>query len=210
MLGVLESVRAWQEASEHGWALDTDIALQGRNRLLHLSLVQSADRETRAELSAWEGRPVRWAGQLSAAGHDLLAYARTRPTPAPPAPEPGATPVDLLPSQMAALRVFVGLSDQLRVPVAQGLAERVRTAVHDRGAGRWRLMLTREQMESVAYGFWLHRLTGSAGEANRFNRDYSILYSPAAGTVADPARTSGPEVAQASPESAVTGAIYPG
>jgi hypothetical protein len=35
---------------------------------------------------------------------------------------------ELIPSQMAALRVFVGLDDQLRVPPADGLAEQVRTA----------------------------------------------------------------------------------
>ncbi|MFF3208383.1 DUF6417 family protein [Streptomyces sp. NPDC002962] len=193
-LGVLDSVRAQQAAAEHGWVLDADITPQERNVLLRLGLVETSDRETLAELSAWEGRPVRWAGQLSAAGHDLFAYARARPAPAPSAPEPGRTPVDLLPSQMAALRVFVSLADQLTTPLSEGLAERVRTAVHDRGAGRWRLMLTREQMESVAYGFWLHRLSGSAAEGNRFNRDYGLLHRPATDTGAGPARVSGTEV----------------
>lgn len=138
-LAMVESLRARQAASEHGWVLDTDITLQGRNLLLRLGLVTSADRETRAELSAWEGRPVRWAGQLSPAGHDLLAYARSRPAPTPAAAKRGTTPVDLLPSQMAALKVFVSLAGQLTTPPAEGLAERVRTAVHDRAAGRWRL-----------------------------------------------------------------------
>ncbi|MEH0450048.1 DUF6417 family protein [Streptomyces sp. B21-102] len=191
---MVESVRARQAASEHGWVLDTDITPQGRSLLLRLGLVTSADRKTRAELSAWEGRPVRWAGQLSPAGHDLLTYARSRPTPTPTTAEPGATPVDLLPSQMAALRVFVSLAGRLTTPLAEGLAERVRTAVHDRGAGRWRLTLTREQMESVAYGFWLHRLSGSAAEANRFNRDYGLLYPPAASDVAGPWRDFSTEV----------------
>ncbi|MEV0982331.1 hypothetical protein [Streptomyces sp. NPDC049915] len=58
-LGMVESARARQAASEHVSVLDTDITPQGRNLLLRLGLVKSADRETRAELSAWEGRPVR-------------------------------------------------------------------------------------------------------------------------------------------------------
>jgi hypothetical protein len=37
-------------------------------------------------------------------------------------------------------------------------------------------------MQSVAYGFWLHRLAGSAAEANRFDRDYGHLYQPATGS----------------------------
>ncbi|MEU1516187.1 DUF6417 family protein [Streptomyces sp. NPDC005811] len=86
--------------------------------------------------------------------------------------------MELLPSQMAALRVFVALAGQLRTPPAAGLADQVRTAVYDPGAGRWRLCLTRAQMESVVYGFWLHRLTGSALEANRFGRDYAVMHRP--------------------------------
>ncbi|MFF1545014.1 DUF6417 family protein [Streptomyces sp. NPDC058291] len=102
------------------------------------------------------------------------------------------------------------LKTSVTTPPAEGLAERVRTAVHDRGAGRWRLMLTQEQMESVAYGFWLHRLTGSAAEANRFHRDYGVLHSPAAGTAAGPARTSQTGVAPTSPSSSAAGAVSPG
>ncbi|MET9062847.1 DUF6417 family protein [Streptomyces antibioticus] len=70
---------------------------------------------------------------------------------------------------------------QLKSHPAEGLVERVRTVVHDRGAGRWRLYLTREQMVSVAYGLWLHRLAGSAAEANRFSRDCGLHYQPPAG-----------------------------
>ncbi|MGW0583735.1 DUF6417 family protein, partial [Streptomyces sp. NPDC002920] len=69
---------------------------------------------------------------------------------------------------------------QLKTPLAPGLAEQVRTAVHDRVAGRWRLYLTQEQMESVAYGFWLHKLAGSAREANHFSREYDLVHSPTA------------------------------
>ncbi|KND38764.1 hypothetical protein IQ64_38205 [Streptomyces stelliscabiei] len=140
-----------------------------------------AGREDRAELSAWEGTVVLWAARLSPAGHDLLLYARTRPRPGTAVDEPdaGRRLVKLLPSQMAALRLFLGLAGRLRVPVAAGLAEQARTARSDRGARRWLLYLTPEQMESVAYGFWLHRMTGSAMEANHFARDYGITHHPA-------------------------------
>ncbi|GAX58719.1 hypothetical protein SO3561_10294 [Streptomyces olivochromogenes] len=86
--------------------------------------------------------------------------------------------MELIPSQMAALRVFVGLAGRLRVPPADGLAEQVRTASCDHGIKRWRLYLTEEQIASVAYGFWLHRMTGSAAEANRFAREYGIAHTP--------------------------------
>ncbi|MFD4553499.1 DUF6417 family protein [Streptomyces sp. NPDC058469] len=38
-------------------------------------------------------------------------------------------------------------------------------------------------MTSAAYGFYLHRLGGSAAEANRFGREYGAIYrsSPTAG-----------------------------
>ncbi|WP_398871580.1 DUF6417 family protein [Streptomyces mirabilis] len=39
--------------------------------------------------------------------------------------------------------------------------------------------LTQKQMDSVAYGLWLHRMTGFAAEANRFAREYGVLHSPA-------------------------------
>ncbi|MFC4506082.1 MULTISPECIES: DUF6417 family protein [Streptomyces] len=180
ILDALQTVRACEERSEHGWVLDTVVEpLRPSVRMLaREGLVEGASRETRAELSAWEGRPVRSAVRVSSAGRDLLAYAQTRPDPAPSGPGPGERLVELLPSQMAALRVFVGLAGELASPPAPGLAERVRTAVHDRGAGRWRLHLTQEQMESVAYGFWLHQMTGSAGEANRFGRAYGVLHQP--------------------------------
>jgi hypothetical protein len=94
--------------------------------------------------------------------------------------------VELIPSQMTALRVFVGLGGRLRVPPADGLAEQVRTASCDHGIKRWRLYLTPEQMESVAYALWLHRMTGSAAEANRFAREYGIAHAPS------PAELDGP------------------
>ncbi|MDX2522277.1 DUF6417 family protein [Streptomyces stelliscabiei] len=110
-----------------------------------------------------------------------LLYAGSRPRPAGAVDEPdtGRRLVELLPSQMAALRLFLGLAGRLRVPVAAGLAEQARTARCDRSARRWLLYLTAEQMESVAYGFWLHRMTGSAMEANHFARNYGITHHPA-------------------------------
>ncbi|WP_331739956.1 DUF6417 family protein (plasmid) [Streptomyces sp. NBC_00015] len=179
-LEALRAVRAAAKEAEHGWVLDTAAPSPQRSAraLAGEGLVETADRETRAELSAWEGRPVRWAVRLSAIGHDLLAYAGVRPAPTPLGPGPGERLVELAPSQMTALRVFVGLAGELKSPPATGLAEQVRTAVYDRGARRWQLRLTQEQMESAAYGFWLHRLTGSAAEANRFGRDYGVRYAP--------------------------------
>ncbi|MGW2051998.1 DUF6417 family protein [Streptomyces sp. NPDC001858] len=180
ILDALEAVLACEEKLEHGWVLDTvaEPLLPSVRGLAERGLVERADRETRAELSAWEGGAVGWAVRLSAAGHDLLAYARNRPDPAASRLEPGQRLVELLPSQMAVLQVFVGTAGQLRTPPAPGLAQQVWAAVRD--GGRWRLYLTREQMESAAYGFWLHRLSGSASEANRFSREYAVTHRPSA------------------------------
>jgi hypothetical protein len=143
--------------------------------------VELACRVDRAELSVLEGRPVWWAARLTPYGHDTLTYGQSRPRAEPPPGEaaPDRQLVELIPSQMAALRVFVGLTGRLRVPPADGLAEQVRTASCDHGIKRWRLYLTSEQIGSVAYGLWLHRMTGSAAEANRFTREYGVVHSPA-------------------------------
>ncbi|MEU1447654.1 DUF6417 family protein [Streptomyces mirabilis] len=77
------------------------------------------------------------------------------------------------------------------MPPADGLAEQVRTASCDHGIKRWRLYLTPEQMESVAYGLWLHRMTGSAAEANRFAREYGVVHSPARASGEEPPATNG-------------------
>nr|WP_248002771.1 DUF6417 family protein [Streptomyces sp. RLB1-33] len=82
--------------------------------------------------------------------------------------------------------MFVGLTGRLRVPPADGLADQVRSASCDHGIKRWRLCLTREQMESVAYRLWLHRMTGSAAEANRFARECGVAHCPS------PAERDGP------------------
>ncbi|MFQ6143789.1 hypothetical protein ACLMNJ_12005 [Streptomyces seoulensis] len=51
---------------------------------------------------------------------------------------------------MDALRLYVGIGARLRVVPADGLAERVRTAVFDRAGNRWSLFLTAEPIDSVA------------------------------------------------------------
>ncbi|MEU4878325.1 DUF6417 family protein [Streptomyces sp. NPDC021608] len=188
---MLEVVADRQEAAGHGWALDGDLR-PVKQRVFNLAargLVELAGREDRAELSAWEGRAVRWAARPTPTGHDLLLYSRLRPQPAPDEPGPGLRRVELIPAQMTALRLFVSVADQLRVPPADGLAGRVRGARREPGTNRHVLYLSPEQMESVAYGFWLHRMSGSALEANRFARDYHVAHDPAPATEAVPART---------------------
>ncbi|MFE5141319.1 DUF6417 family protein [Streptomyces fagopyri] len=182
VLPVLEALCERGQAVGNGWTLDTEFLLlhqQQAGALAGQGLVELAGREDRAELSVLEGRPVRWAARLTSHGHDALTYGRLRPRAEPTPAESGAgRPVELIPSQMAALRVFIHLADRLRLPPAEGLAERVRTASCDHGIKRWRLYLTEEQTASVAYGFWLHRMTGSAAEANRFLREYGATYLP--------------------------------
>ncbi|MFD1277231.1 DUF6417 family protein [Streptomyces kaempferi] len=182
VLPVLEALCERGLAAGHGWTLDTEFLLphqQHAGALAGQGLVELAEREDRAELSVLEGLPVRWAARLTPHGHDTLTYGRRCPrAEATPAEAGAGRPVELIPSQMAALRVFVQLADRLRIPPADGLAEQVRTASCDHGIKRWRLHLTEEQIASVAYGFWLHRMTGSAAEANRFCREYDATYIP--------------------------------
>ncbi|MEU0821179.1 DUF6417 family protein [Streptomyces mirabilis] len=184
VLSVLEALWERGQVAGHGWTLDTELLpphQQQVNALENQGLVELACREDRAELSALEGRSVRWAARLTPYGHDTLAYGQSRPRakPSPGSAGPERQLVELIPSQMAALRVFVGLTGQLRVAPADGLAEQVRAASCDHGIKRWRLYLTQEQMGSVAYGLWLHRMTGSGAEANRFAREYGVEHSPA-------------------------------
>ncbi|MET8168898.1 DUF6417 family protein [Streptomyces sp. NPDC005329] len=174
----LEAVADRQLAADHGWALDLDLRPL-KQRVFNLAgrgLTELADREDRAALSAWEGRAVRWAARLTAPGHDLLLYNRLRPQPAAANPGPGLQRVELIASQMTVLRLFVSLAGRLRVPPADGLAERVRIAQRETAVNRHVLYLSQEQMESVAYAFWLHRMSGSALEANRFAREYGITH----------------------------------
>ncbi|MFF8029611.1 DUF6417 family protein [Streptomyces sp. NPDC007896] len=174
-LSVLEALCERGQAAGHGWTLDTELLPP------HQQHVNALENQGLVELAGREGRPVRWAARLTPYGHDTLTYGccRLRAEPPPGGEEADRQAGELIPSQMAALRVFVGLADQLRVPPADGLVEQVRTASCDHGIKRWRLYLTPEQMESVAYGLWLHRMTGSAAEANRFAREYGVVHSPA-------------------------------
>ncbi|MEV1080930.1 DUF6417 family protein [Streptomyces sp. NPDC050211] len=183
-LTVLEALHEREHASEHGWVLDNDVRgsfQQGVESAVREGLAELADRETRAELSAHEGRPVRWAARLTPCGGDALAYARARPVPEPDPEEPasGEQLVKLRPAQMDALRIFISIAGELATSPAEGLSERVRTAGFSRVDNRWCLCLTEEQVESVAYGLYLHMLGGSSAEANRFARDYGVAYRPA-------------------------------
>ncbi|MEU9542632.1 hypothetical protein [Streptomyces mirabilis] len=131
-LSVLEALRERGEAAGHGWTLDTELLpphLQQVNALENQALVELASKEDRAELSALEGRPVRWAARLTPYGHDTLAYGQSRPRAELSSGNAGLNRqlVELIPSQMAALRVR-DLADQLRMPPADGLAEQVRAA----------------------------------------------------------------------------------
>ncbi|MFF7976012.1 DUF6417 family protein [Streptomyces sp. NPDC007905] len=182
LLAALEAVHRIGRTAAHGWVLDAHAvelrsALAGPTRL---DLVEWGDREMRAELSALEGRPVRQAVRLSRHGRDVLAYARRRPRPQSdrPVPGPGLRLVELKPSQMSALRTYLGLAGHLHEPPAEGLAEQVNGAVFHREDNRWRLLLTQRQMESAAYGYWLHRVATSAAEANAFGREYGVTYRP--------------------------------
>ncbi|MER6066588.1 DUF6417 family protein [Streptomyces sp. NPDC001792] len=130
----------------------------------------------RAELSATEGRPILWAARLS-------PHATTcSPTRAPA----------LLPSRTRTRRTtkcwsscgrrrwthcaHMRIGVLLRVPPAEGLAERVRTACFDRSGNRWPLCLNSEHIESVAYAFHLRSMGGSVTEANRFAREYGVAF----------------------------------
>ncbi|MGF1238298.1 DUF6417 family protein [Streptomyces sp. 2-6] len=132
----------------------------------------------RAELSAREGRPVRWAARLPPVGHDVLTYpdAGQAPVPQPDGPADGEQLVELRPAEMGTVRRYVQVGERLRVRPADGLAERVRGAAFDRSGNRWSLFLTGEQIESVAYALYLHSVGGSVAEANRFARTCGLVF----------------------------------
>ncbi len=63
-LSVLEALCERGQAAGHGWTLDTEFVpphQQHMSSLENQGLVELAGREDRAELSALEGRPMRWA-----------------------------------------------------------------------------------------------------------------------------------------------------
>ncbi|WP_329522589.1 DUF6417 family protein [Streptomyces jietaisiensis] len=186
-LAVLEVLHEREQGSQHGWVLDNDVPdsfQQSVESAVREGLAELADRETRAELSAHHGHPIRWAARLTPYGGDARVYARARPVdePGPEEPASGEQLVKLRPAQMAALRVFISIAGELASPPAAGLAARVRTAGFSRADNRWCLYLTEDQMDSVAYGLYLHMLGGSSAEANRFARDYGVVYRAAPAT----------------------------
>ncbi|MFG2780253.1 DUF6417 family protein [Streptomyces prunicolor] len=180
-IAVLEELDERQRAAEHHWVVDEEEHVpfrRGVEAVVGEGLAELADRETCAELSAYAARPVHWAARLTGHGRDVLVFARGRALTEPEvcSPAPGEQVVELRPAQMVALRVFVALADELATPPAEGLAEQVRGARFTPTDKRWRLHLTQEQIASAAYGLYLHRLGGSAAEANRFGREYGAIY----------------------------------
>jgi hypothetical protein len=170
------SVLDEQHRAGRAWVLDRHQLLSPAQlrSAVDLELVELADRDERAGLSALPGGLVSWAVRLTACGRDVLAYSRRLPSPRREEPGPGQQLVELLPSQMDVVRAFLGLGRELETPPAPGLAEQVRLARRAAGGQRWQLHLTEEQMESVAYAFWLHALTASTAERNRFARTYRV------------------------------------
>lgn len=79
---MLEALYERGQAARRGWTLDMELLpphQQHVNALESQGLVELACREDRAELSALEGRPVRWAARLTPYGHDTLTYGCSRP-----------------------------------------------------------------------------------------------------------------------------------
>ncbi|XES01337.1 DUF6417 family protein [Streptomyces sp. S1D4-11] len=62
-------------------------------------------------------------------------------------------------------------------------------------------------MESVAYGLWLRRMTGSAAEANRFGREYSVVHDPVRASDEDPRL---PRAGRRQPQGMVRGSVSRG
>lgn len=182
-IAVLKVLYGHERGAHEAWVLADAVPVslqQSAEVAVRDGLVELADRETRAELSVLTSRPVRWAARLTSHGRDALAYAHARPLEVTDGPQPGLGErlVELRPAQMSAVRAFVSLAHALATAPADGLAERVHGASFSRAANRWRLCLNYEQIASVAYGLYLHRLSGSEAEANRFARDYGVAYRP--------------------------------
>lgn len=119
-LAVLETLYEREQASQHDWVLDNDIPesfQQSVESAVREGLAELAGRETRAELSAYEGRPIRWAARLTPFGGDARVYANARAVdePIPEEPASGEQLVKLRPAQMAALRVFISVRFRSRL-----------------------------------------------------------------------------------------------
>jgi hypothetical protein len=110
-IAVLEELDERQRASQHHWVVDEEGHLPCRRdveTVVGEGLAELADRETRAELSAYAARPVHWAARLTGHGRDVLVFARSRALAEPEvySPTPGEQLVELRPAQMVALRVL--------------------------------------------------------------------------------------------------------
>lgn len=177
---LLEMLRDVGTARGQAWVLFDDVSAgqrQAAEAAARRGLVEVAGQEALEELSVHEGRTVEWAARLTPEAHDALVYAQTTVVPNPWAePAQSERLVELRPSQMDVLRRYLSLTQQLRVPPAAGLAERVRTAYFDRSRSRWIMCLSEEQATSAAYAFFLHSVHGSVAEANRFAREYGTVY----------------------------------
>ncbi|MFJ6725933.1 DUF6417 family protein [Streptomyces sp. NPDC091281] len=178
----LSALRERESAAEHGWVLGEECAPPFRlavEAAAAKGLVELADQAVREELSARGPGPVRWAARLSPQGHDVLTYAATVPSPAPPPVvlEPGELLVELWPAQMESVRVYLAMRERQGVVPAPGFEERVRAAHFDRAANRWLVPLNAAQVDSVAYALFLRSGTGMVGEANRFAREYGVIYT---------------------------------
>ncbi|MFC9931948.1 DUF6417 family protein [Streptomyces sp. NPDC127190] len=179
----LEALRVLRDGeAEWGWVLSGQLRPQYQRAVEAAAgqgLAELADVLVRAELSAYAGRPILWAARLASYGHDVVTYADASPVPVRrQCPAEGERLVELRPAEMDALRVYLSSGARLRVPPAAGLAERVRTACFDRVGKRWALCLDEAQVESVAYAFYLRSMCGSTAEANRFARQYGVVFSP--------------------------------
>ncbi|MFE6821974.1 hypothetical protein [Streptomyces sp. NPDC057690] len=65
-LDLPRTVEARRCGAEHGWAVDA-VPAPVSQRVLNLAdrgFIELADREERAALPAWEGRPIRWSARL--------------------------------------------------------------------------------------------------------------------------------------------------
>jgi hypothetical protein len=179
LLEALRVLRDHEEVAEHGWVVLGALRPEHHKQVeaaVGQGLVELADREMRAELSAYEGRPIRWAARLTGPGRDVLVYTEASPAPEhqPGGPAQGERLVELRRSEMEALRLYVHLGEWLHLPPAAGLTDKVRTA---RQLGSlWVLYLTEEQIASVAYALYLRSMSGSVAEANRFARQYGVAY----------------------------------
>ncbi|MEV6057721.1 DUF6417 family protein [Streptomyces sp. NPDC052107] len=181
LVETLRVLRDHEEVAEHGWVLFGALRPHHHKTVdmaAGQGLAELAGRDMRAELSAYEGRPVVWAARLTGHGRDVLDYTEASPAPdrRPDEPVDGEQLVELRRSEMDALRLYVHLGARLRTPPADGLEEKVRTARHL--GNLWILHLNEAQIESVAYAFYLRSAGGSAAEANRFGREYGVTFRP--------------------------------